>query len=731
MARKVKDPRELDDERLVRTAEDDFDVKFKWYLDTEEDPGGEGEDAYDGEYYYCVATSPDGRSESLAGIEDPSPAYKKTVEADLARALGIEPEPLPPEIETMHTISNWDEAIIAKEPIVESPEDEEVFLRKINDVLTPLGFTNWKNAWFKDIEVPVKGRSYPGRVRFGFEIYRNQNELTVELNGFNKRGRLSFDLEKKIVWLHDVPFEINRIDDFAYFSKLALKASGTASTDDLNKLLVSLARYYKAAYKEVASLYEVSMGKILTILNPAPDIETMHEISGWDEALIRRFEEAGTEESGPLLKVTPEAYEKAIKWAKENESLGYRLAQSDWGHWTLVFPNPKYPGQKGFQFELIHFYDPVYAGRNNQLKYSITYGVKRIYLDGFLVEDDTLEKIFSRQLAIGTDLNPQKYRAITTAPESGKIEGIVNRFIQELENAPEVETMHTISGWDEGRLTENLLPVTLEDWAGLKPGDIVISKYRGSETGRFKIISQHTLGSKALPIILYFASSLAGDWKGRLNYEKGKWYSEKTPDVETMHTISGWDEGRLIEARLVEETTPVPKAIWTKLCSDLENRYPDYCETTFHDPRIRMTSRATGSVLEVEAYPEKRDYPTSPLRVYKISFERLPSLPRRVYVYHYSMILGTSVTDMPLSLPDFINNAIDGMDVKGSAKRKKIAFADLKASPEIVSVYEEIARTINKAGVADIETMHTISGWDEALIRRVTKALVDENPANY
>jgi hypothetical protein len=125
-----------------------------------------------------------------------------------------------------------------------------------------------------------------------------------------------------------------------------------------------------------------------------------------------------------------------------------------------------------------------------------------------------------------------------------------------------------------------------------------------------------------------------------------------------------------------------------KLCTDLEARYPYYCETTMHDPMIRMTSRATGSVLAVEAYPEKRGDPNSPLRIYKINLSRLPSLPRRVYVYHYSSILRTGVTDIPVPLPNFITRT-DGMDVK--ARRTEKDACRFKGEPRASRGLQETA----------------------------------------
>jgi hypothetical protein len=182
-----------------------------------------------------------------------------------------------------------------------------------------------------------------------------------------------------------------------------------------------------------------------------PEVEDMHLISGYDETLIAGCEEADA--GGPVLKITPEVFEKAIEWAKANESLGYRFVQEN-SYFGLSFRNPKYPGQKGFVFELIYFNDEFYGPRNNHLKYAISYGVKRLYLNGFLLEEDTLDKILSRELAKGEDLNPKRYKSLTTAPEYATIEPIVNRFLQQLETIPEIEDMHLHGGYGESRLVE-------------------------------------------------------------------------------------------------------------------------------------------------------------------------------------------------------------------------------------------------------------------------------------
>ena len=99
--RKIKDPEEIENERLIRRAEEDFEVEFKWFIDTEEDPRDWGEeDAAGKEYYYCVAKMPDGRRETLAGIEDPDPSYKKSIEA-ISPGRSIKPDYLPPETEDL------------------------------------------------------------------------------------------------------------------------------------------------------------------------------------------------------------------------------------------------------------------------------------------------------------------------------------------------------------------------------------------------------------------------------------------------------------------------------------------------------------------------------------------------------------------------------------------------------------------------------------------------------
>ena len=714
--RKIKEPSELENERIIQKAEEDFEVDFKWYIDTDVDPREEGD--FEGEYYYCVATLPNGSSEALAGIEDPDPSYKKQVEADLARALGIKPDFLPPEVEDMHRMRGYDESLL------ESPE-EDVLLEKINDALTPLGFSHWKNNWFKDLEFPVKGRSYPGRVRLSFEFFRNPNELVVELSGLSKRGGLSFDLKTKEIWLDKIPFDINRLDDFSYFSKLAGTAGQSMYVSEVKKLLRSLFSYYKATYKEVASLYEIAMGKILSVLNPTPEIEDMHTLRGYDETLIRKFEEVvnppAHSERNTLL-IMPEVYDDALKWAQSNQiqyrsgdtpaddpKLGYQFKLEDYA-FALSFPNPKYPGQKGFVVRF--FYFPKDDGTPNIVSYRITYGKLQLHLQERVFSGATLKRILNDHL-VHFELTRVKYDRVLALPEFPLVAAATDGVLRKLEYVPDVEDMHKMRGYDESRLSEGM---TASEFNDLKIGSIFYyTSPRDGTEGQWKVTKLSSVGKGSFATRRIHAKLIQGNteeyWSGKIyffDHDRAN-MSLGPVEPEDMHKMRGYDE-----TRLFEETTPVPRAIWTRLCSDLENRYPDYFETaSFSDPVIKMMGRETGSVLMVEAYPTDRKNPNSPLQIYRIIFDRLPTLPGRPYVYHYTRILGTGITEMPVSLPDFINSASDVLGVEGAAKRKKIAFADLKKSPEIVTVYEEIARTINRAGIPDVEDMHTLRGYDE------------------
>ena len=289
------------------------------------------------------------------------------------------------------------------------------------------------------------------------------------------------------------------------------------------------------------------------------------------------------------------------------------------------------------------------------------------------------------------------------------LEEALTEFLGEIGLGPvEREDIHTDTGaYEEARLTENLRPVSREEWAALEPGNILIARFRGFETGRYKVISQQKLGSAALPIIHYLASSLEDDWKGLLAYEEGKWYAEKPVEREEIHTDVGAYEESLTEN---EEVATVDYSSIT--LENLEPLRDAFNKTGFEASITIALSGATVLTVQKNFLAGGR---ATRLRL-RFKPEQPETVPRPAYFSLYSFYVMVDGNPRKFGKLECLPDAVPQEYFLGEVPPA------MQGSERLVKeAYGELLRVLSRFTTVEREDIHTDTGaYEEGLSRELT-----------
>jgi hypothetical protein len=192
--------------------------------------------------------------------------------------------PPAPDIETMHTISGWDEARTAlprttvdTTPILKDPEET----KKVEDRLKAANY--FDSAFTRSSEITVQKYFKPGATEKDFRSARLYMRIGLRRgrSGYRPALHIETDISGTYAPGEDVTYRPVLKKDYPA-SEIPAVWPGYALT---SPSLVPEVR------KKVSVLFAEAYKVFLKALSPPPpDIETMHTISNWDEAIIGKFE---------------------------------------------------------------------------------------------------------------------------------------------------------------------------------------------------------------------------------------------------------------------------------------------------------------------------------------------------------------------------------------------------------------------------------------------------------
>jgi hypothetical protein len=298
--KKKKTLEEIEQDRILEKAEEE-EVKFDWEYEEDADWSwmSPEERKKPHEVFYCRAQHPDGRIASLSGIFDPDSDYKKTIESDLARELGVKPDYAPPPEEEMDTVYGYDESLLEEAVLEETVSFLKGIWEKHGKAMEEKYPDNCyaANIGKSESKFSILSRDALSKVTVWAHGQTNLNEWTVYKIEFNRQkqkyppgAHYLYDFDKVI---HDyLPQSlIEFVTDFNkgrdIYSKNAL---------DTQKHQRLALRDLRQKTPELVKIYDDFVRQLTT----PPEEEDIPDIYGYDEDLIHLVSRTLIEEANPL-----------------------------------------------------------------------------------------------------------------------------------------------------------------------------------------------------------------------------------------------------------------------------------------------------------------------------------------------------------------------------------------------------------------------------------------------
>jgi len=557
-----------------------------------------------------------------------------------------------PEVGSMHTISGWDESgvegIIANDVLLFERSGEPLTAEE-RDFKTTL---EWAEKSLESETIRVAGRSgesfrvkipstlFPGawismswvrlKTYCRFELAIPRSKSGASSRSFSGRlGALPPQFVETVVSFIIHP------EQYDFDAALVELERGVIRPVTINSL-----RKFRKKEPSLGKLSGLYAEIHRRLFPPTPEIASMHTVSNWDEAVTKGSEDLW-EAALPELEAVIARWKGSRKGREASfNPVSNTNSRSFPGGWSwVIFKEPSLtPGRNKQQTLELHFY----------------VGEKFILLGTFIEGEWKTATVPAPRLPAklphiyglpaGMDLLFEQFQTMYRE---------ILKIFKEVKAPPEIETMHTISGWDEGRDYDEDFPegdMTMEEFNRLAPGDEF--QYLVWDNKHIWIVDKVEQTERGLTVVHASRKSDGAEttfvWTEAENMRK-----VKAPEIETMHTISGWDEAR------EEEWKPLSLKAFDAL------------------------KRGTNVVVR-------------------------------------------NGDDGTLNPALFLGRVRKKTNMGTALFAKVKYFTPIRRYDGEVAVDDVRAANVGASDVPEIETMHTISGWDEAIIRRMT-----ERTGNY